>query len=146
MTKIFIPDFLHHTGNSLYIYLLQKGASEFEITIPKEKIEGKDDDYDILSEYLSAAYAGQCLSQAAVRFSYYVPCPKKMDPFYFRVNIQDMDKFSDTLYFVLTGYMKYCDDITFFDDTGAFMTNAYDEEYECNTMGLLHIANRFLIA
>ena len=147
MTKISIPNFLTHTPQSLYIHLLRQNDTEFEIIIPREKLAGIDENNDILFEYLLAAYAGQLLSQVATSFAYYVPCPKRNDSIYFRVIVPDLEKFTDTLYLIIQGFNYSSDDdlnSDFSVDASYFLSNAYDEDYECNTWGLLHIASQYL--
>ena len=144
MTKININKFSNYNSKSLYEYLFLQREKVFEITIPRKAI--KKDSYDIFSEYLSAAYAGQRLSEIADSFAYYVPDVNSNRPFIFEVTIPEIGKMAEILYLIIqtingtTGSERF---LSFHSLAADFLTNASNNWIECHTWGLLQIANRF---
>ena len=103
MLKINISDFSNYDSKDVYEFLFLQNETEFEITIPKRSIAHNDENYEVFVEYLSAAYAGQCLSEIARSFAYYVPCVFNLNPFLFQVTITEMEKLADILYLIIQG-------------------------------------------
>lgn len=147
MLKININEFQDYDTKSMYEYLLVQNDTEFEIIIPREAVEGIDDQYILAVDFIGAAYAGQLLSEISSCFAYYTPCPNKAKPFLFQAIITDMGKLVDTLYYISQGFNDPDGDETFLDfqvKSAEFLNNAFEEKVECKTWGLLHIANKFL--
>jgi hypothetical protein len=147
MIKININEFTSYDCKSIYEYLLLQNETEFEIIIPREFVEGISNQYELVTEFLSAAYAGQLLSKITSCFAYYTPCPNKTAPFLFQVVITDIEKFADTLHVIIQGFND-CDGGEFFlhfhTNAADFLNNSFEEKVDCKTWGLLHIANKFL--
>lgn len=147
MTKINISDFSNYDNKDIYEFLFLQNETEFEITIPKRSIAHDDENYEVFVEYLSAAYAGQRLSEIAGSFAYYVPCTFNLNAFLFEVTITEMEKLADILYLIVQGMHDTTGNepfLTFHGLAADFLNDAYDNKVECNTWGLLHIANNFL--
>jgi len=147
MLKINIREFRDYDSKNLYEYLLVQNEKEFEIIIPREAVEGIDDYFILAIDFIGAAYAGQLLSEISSCFAYYTPCPNKTKPFLFQAIVTDMGKLADTLYYISQGFNDPDggDPFLKFQVKAAdFLNNAFDEKVECNTWGLLHIANKFL--
>ena len=87
MLKININEFQDYDSKSMYEYLLVQNDTEFEIIIPREAVEGIDDQYILAVDFIGAAYAGQLLSEISNCFAYYTPCPNKTKPFCFRQSL-----------------------------------------------------------
>ena len=147
MTKININKFSDYDSKTLYEFLFQKRETVFEITIPRQVVTGETDNYDVFTEFLSAAYAGQRLSEIADSFAYYVPCVNSQRPFLFEVTITEMGKMAEILYLIIktingtTGSESF---LSFHSLAADFLTNAVNDKLECYTWGLLYIANRYL--
>lgn len=147
MIKININEFKNYESKSIYAFLLLQNETEFEIIIPREAVEGINDQYELVIEFLSAAYAGQLLSMTANCFAYYTPCSNKTMPFYFQAVVTDMEKLADILYYIIQGFNNPDRGETFFDfhtKAAEFLNDAYEEKIDCSTWGLVHIANSFL--
>lgn len=147
MIKVNISDFSDYDNKGIYEFLFLQNETEFEITIPKRSIAHNDENYEVFVEYLSAAYAGQRLSEIAGSFAYYVPCSFNLKPFLFEVTITEMEQLTDILYLLVQGLHDTRANesfLTFHGLAADFLNNAYDNKVECNTWGLLHIANHFL--
>jgi len=145
MIKININELSNFDSTALYEFLFLKRESVFEITIPRETI--KSDNYDVFNEFLSAAYAGQRLSEIADSFAYYVPYVNSKQPFLFEVTITEMGKMAEILFLIIktingtTGSESF---LSFHSLAADFLTNAIHDKIECYTWGLLYIANRYL--
>ena len=145
MTKININKFSSYDSKALYEFLFLQKEKVFEITIPRETI--KNDNYDVFTEFLSAAYAGQRLSEIADSFAYYVPNVNSKLPFLFEITITDIGRMSEVLYLIIktmngsTGSESF---LSFHSLAADFLTNATNDKIECYTWGLLYIANRYL--
>lgn len=147
MVKININEFQHYDSKSMYEYLLVQNDTEFEIIIPREAIEGIDDQYMLAIEFIGAAYAGQLLSEISSCFAYYTPCPNKAKPFLFQAIVTDMGKLADMLFYISHSFNDPDGGEPFLDfqiKSADFLNNAFDENIQCKTWGLLHIANNFL--
>lgn len=147
MVKLNINEFKAYDSKAIYEFLLLQNETEFEILIPREAVQGINDKYELLTEFLSAAYAGQVLSEIATCFAYHVPYPNKAVPFCFQVVIMETEKFSDALYFIMQGFndLDGSDDfVNFHIKSADFLNDAYENKIECSTWGLMHIANNFL--
>lgn len=120
MIKINISEFKNYQSKNIYAFLLLQNEMEFEIIIPREAVNGINDHYELVMEFLSAAYAGQLLNVIANCFAYCTPSPNKLMPFYFQVTITDIEKFADTLYYIIQGFNDPDGGETFLD----FHTNA----------------------
>jgi len=147
MLKINITEFQDYDAKSMYEYLLVQNDTEFEIIIPREAVEGTDDQYVLATEFIGAAYAGQLLSEISSCFAYYTPCPNKAKPFLYQTIINDMGKLADALYYISLGFNDPgCIEpfLDFHVKSAEFLNDAFDEKVECKTWGLLHIANNFL--
>lgn len=147
MTRINIHEFSNYDSNAIYEFLFLQNETVFEIIIPREAVAGNCGSYDIVIEYLSAAYAGQRLSEIADRFAYYVPSVHDTRSFIFEVTITDIEKYTDILYLIIQGFNYITGDepfLTFQGLAADFLNDAFDEKVECNTWGLLHIANQYL--
>lgn len=146
--KINTVEFSPFDSKALYVVLLQQNNKEFEIMIPRQFVaKKKDNDMEIITEYMAAAYAGQLLAQAGNNFGYQVPCPKSNKPFMFHLTISEVDVFADTLYAVIQGTNFHANEIGFvnFQVLASQLLNyVYQEDYECHTSGLLHIAQKML--
>jgi len=144
MTKININKFNNYDSKDIYEFLFLQRETIFQITIPREI---GNDDYDTFTEYLSAAYAGQRLSEIADSFAYYVPCVNSNRPFLFDVTISEMGKMAEILYLVIqtingaTGSKTF---LSFHSLAADFLTNVLSDKIECNTWGLLSIAKLYL--
>lgn len=147
MTRINIAEFGNYDSKAIYEFLFLQSETVFEIIIPRTAVAGNCESYDIVHEYLAAAYAGQRLSEIASSFAYYVPCVSNNRSVLFEVTITDMEKFTDILFLIIQGFdHKTCGDafLTFHGLAADFLNDAFEEKIECNTWGLLHIANSFL--
>lgn len=147
MLKININDLSNYNSEDVYEFLFLQNETEFEITIPKRIIARNDENYEVFVEYLSAAYAGQRLSEIAVSFAYYVPSVFNLNPFLFQVIITEMEKLADLLYLIIQGTQNTSGNkpfLTFHGLAADFLNDAYDCKLKCNTWGLLHIANQYL--
>ncbi len=100
MVKININEFQHYDSKNMYEYLLVQNDTEFEIIIPREAVEGIDDQYMLAIEFIGAAYAGQLLSDISSCFAYYTPSPNKAKPFLFQAIVTNMGKLADTLFYI----------------------------------------------
>lgn len=139
--------FSDYDSNDIYEFLFLQGETEFEITIPRNGLKGKCDSYYVFEEFLSAAYAGQRLSEIAESFAYYVPCVHNKCPFLFEVTITEMGKLAEALYIITHSINKKipCETfLTFHSLAADFLTNVINDKAECNTLGLLWIANQYL--
>jgi len=113
--------------------------------IPRETI--KNDNYDVFTEFLSAAYAGQRLSEIADSFAYFVPNVNSKQPFLFEVAIGDMSKMTEILYLIIktiNGTNSNESFLSFHSLAADFLSNAINDKIDCYTWGLLYIANRYL--
>jgi hypothetical protein len=147
MIKININEFKSYDSKSIYEFLLLQNETEFEIIIPREAVEGINDQYELVTEFLSAAYAGHLLNAIATCFAYYTPCPNKTAPFYFQGVIADMEKLTDTLYCIIQGFNDPDGGDVFLNfhvSATDFLNDVYEEKIQCSTWGLVHIANNFL--
>ena len=148
MTKINILEFAEYDSKAIYEFLFLQNETEFEIIIPRENSAGDHEDVLAMIDYLNAAYAGQLLSKIASHFAYYVPCPLNKAPFFFQLLISNIEIFADTLHIIIQGFNIHAEDDDLFmiyqDKAATFLNEAYDEDYECNTWGLLYIANKLL--
>lgn len=147
MLKININEFQDYDSKNLYEYLLVQNETEFEIIIPREAVEGIDDNYMLAIEFIGAAYAGQLLSEISSCFAYYTPCPNKAKPFLFQAIVSDIEKMADTLNYVSQGFNDPDGGEPFLDfqvKAADFLNDAFEEKLECKTWGQLHIANKFL--
>ena len=145
MTKFNIRKFSSYDSKTLYEFLFLQKEKAFEITIPREAI--KNDNYDVFTEFLSAAYAGQRLSEIADSFAYYVPCVNSKQPFLFQATITERGKMAEILYLLISIFNGPAGSESFlaFHSLAAdFLTNATNNKIECYTWGLLYIANRYL--
>ena len=142
-----ITDLNQYNYKSLYEYLLLQRETEFQILIPRTAITGDSDNYDVFEEYLTAAYAGQRLSEIAKCFAYYVPCLHSKQPFLFEATITDIGKLTEALYIIVHSVNKNMPSeifLAFHSLAADFLTNVFSDRAECNTWGLLHIANHYL--
>ncbi len=147
MTRINIAEFGNYDNKAIYEFLFLQSETVFEIIIPRAAIAGNCDNYDIVHEYLAAAYAGQRLAEIASSFAYYVPCVYNSRSVLFEVTITDMEKFTDILYLIVQGfdYTAYENAfLTFHGLAADFLNDAFEEKIECKTWGLLYIANQYL--
>lgn len=147
MTKININDLKNYDSKTLYEFLFLKRETVFEITIPRKTITVETDNYDVFTEFLSAAFAGQRLCEIADSFAYYVPCVNSKQPFLFEVTINEMGKMAEIFYLIIsivngpTGGESF---LSFHSLAADFLTNAINDKIECYTWGLLYIADRYL--
>ncbi len=147
MLKININELNRYDSTTLYEFLFLQRETAFEITIPKKTIAGISDNYDVFEEFLSAAYAGQRLSEIAKSFAYYVPSVNSKMPFLFEVTITEMGKMAEALYIIIhsvTDKMPCEIFLSFHSLAADFLTNVFNDKAECNTWGLLWIANQYL--
>ena len=142
-----ISEFFQSDCKAIYLFLLQQKAKEFEIIMPREYMANRDDDIEIMTEYLAAAYTGQLLAQISENFGYQVSCPKTIKPFVFHLTVLDLERFADILFSVIQGNNCHGNELGYVDfqvEASQFLIHAYDEDYECHTWGLLHIAQKML--
>ena len=147
MTKINIADFLDYNNKAVYEFLFPQGETQFEIIIPREFIGGKDDNYCIATDYITAAYAGQRLAQVTDTFAYFAPSEFTKKPFQFEITTIDMETLADTLYFIIHGlnFRDTRETFTTFQGLAADLLNdAFDDKIKCHTWGLIHIASHYL--
>lgn len=147
MTKININDFKNYDSKALYELLFLKRETVFEITIPRKEVTAKTDNYDVFTEFLSAAYVGQRLCEIADSFAYFVPCVNCKQPFLFEVTITEMGKMAEILYLIISivnGPAGSENFLSFHSLAADFLTNAVNYKIECYTWGLLYIADRYL--
>jgi len=147
MLKINITEFNQYDSKAIYEFLFLKSETEFEITIPKKTVAGTCDSYDVFEEFLSAAYAGQRLSEIAESFAYYVPSVYCNRPFVFEATITEMGKLAEVLYIMVHSINEKipCETfLTFHSLAADYLTNVFNDKTECNTRGLLSIANQYL--
>ena len=147
MLKININEFNRYDSKSLYEFLFLQNETLFQITIPRKVIAGTCENYDVFEEYLLAAYAGQCISEIAESFAYYVPSVSGKKPFLFEVTITEMGKMAEALYNIIHSVNDKTPGeifLAFHSLAADFLTNAINGRIECSTWGLLHIANHFL--
>jgi len=147
MLKININEFNRYDSKTLYEFLFLKRETVFQITIPRKAVAGTCENYDVFQEYLSAAYAGQRLSEIAESFAYYVPSVSGKKPFLFEVTITEMGKMAEALYIIIHSVNDRIPNeifLTFHSLAADFLTNVFNDKIECNSWGLLWIANRYL--
>ncbi len=147
MLKININEFNHYDSKAIYEFLFLQRETVFEIIIPKETVAGTSDNYDVFEEYLSAAYAGQRLSEIADNFAYYVPSVYSKKPFLYEVTITEMGKMAEALYIIIPSINDKVPSEIFLplhSLAADFLTNVFNDKIKCNTWGLLHIANYYL--
>lgn len=147
MIKINISEFQNYECKGIYEFLSLQVDNELEITIPRKAVERISNNYELVDEYLSAAYAGQIISEIATSFAYYTPCPGKTSPFYFQAVISDIEKLAEALYMIIQGFYDPEGEevfLAFHGNAADFLNDAYDNRINCCTWGLLHIANSFL--
>lgn len=147
MTRINIAEFSNYDSKAIYEFLFLQNETVFEIIIPRVAVAGNCESYNIVHEYLAAAYAGQRLSEIASSFAYYVPCVYNSRSVLFEVTIADMEKLTDILYLIIQGFdHTTCGDtfLTFHGQAADFLNDAFEGKIECKTWGLLHIANCYL--
>lgn len=147
MLKININEFNRYDSKALYEFLFLQNETVFQITIPRKVIAGTCENYDVFEEYLSAAYAGQCLSDIAESFAYYVPSVSGKKPFLFEVAITEMGKMAEALYSIIHSVNDKIPGeafLTFHSLAADFRTNVFNNSFKCNTWGLLHIGSRYL--
>ena len=147
MLKININELNRYDCKDIYEFLFLKSETVFEITIPRKAAIDKADNYDIFVEYLSAAYAGQQLSEISESFAYYVPAVYCDRPFSFEVTITEMGKMAESLYLIIYSINEEIPSepfLTFHSLAADFLTNASSSKIKCNTWGLLYIAKHFL--
>jgi len=147
MITINLHEFQDFDNKSIYEYLLHQQDTVFKISVFRDAIAKKDDDYDVFNEYLMAAYFGHCIADIADSFAYYVPEPATRNPFWFKATITDMEKLADYIYQLIQG-MSDDDNETFINfhtSCADFLDQSFYEEIDCNTFGLLYIANRYLV-
>ena len=147
MLKININELNRYDSKTLYEFLFVQRETVFQITIPRKAVAGTCVNYDVFEEYLSAAYAGQRLSEIAESFAYFVPCVQSKCPFLFEVTITEMGKMAEALYIIIHSVTDKipCEIFLSFHSLAAdFLTNVFNDKAECNTWGLLWIANQYL--
>ncbi|MCC7515216.1 MAG: hypothetical protein IT212_11055 [Bacteroidia bacterium] len=147
MPKININEFQDYNSKNMYDYLLVQNDTEFEIIIPREAVERIDDQYMLAIEFIGAAYAGQLLSEISSCFAYYTPCLNKAKPFLFQAIVTDIGKLADILIYISQGFNDPDAGEPFSDfhiKSAEFLNDAFEENVQCKTWGLLHIANNFL--
>ena len=148
MIKITPSKFTSFTLKDIYKFLLLQKETVYKITIPRQAILVKPDKDAPAILYLSAAFVGQLLSKIATSFAYNVPCPTRKTSFYFLVTIPDKEKFAETLYLIVQCFNSKSNDIDLFvnfqDLAHKFHSVSYENDINCNTWGLLHIANQYL--
>lgn len=147
MLKINITEFNQYDSKALYEFLFLQNEIVFQITIPRKVIAGKIENYDVFEEFLSAAYAGQRLSEIAKSFAYYVPAVYNKQPFLFEVTITEMGKMAEALHLIIHSINDKDPGeayLTFHSLAADFLTIASNNEVKCHTWGLLHIAKHFL--
>ena len=147
MIKINTTDFRDYSSKAVYEFLFLQGETEFEITIPREFATDEHENYCIFTDYINASYSGQCLALIADTFAYFVPSEFTKKPFQFEIKVTDMEKFADTLHFIIQGN-NFRDTrepfLTFQNLAFQFLIDAFEDKVECHTWGLLHIANLYL--
>lgn len=147
MLKININEFYNYDSKAIYEFLFLQSETEFEITIPRNAGIGKADNYHIFVEYLTAAYAGQRLYEIAESFAYYVPSLHGKCPFLFEVSLTELGRMAETLYLIIHSINDKIPTetfLTFHSLAADFLTNVFNDKIECNTWGLLWIANQYL--
>jgi len=147
MLKININEFNRYDSKEIYEFLFLKSETVFELTIPRKATIGKADNYDIFVEYLSAAYAGQRLSEIAESFAYHVPSVSSNRPFLLEVTITEMGKMAEILHLIIHSINDATPNetfLTFHSLAADFLTNVLNNKIECNTWGLLHISRQYL--
>lgn len=147
MISINITQFFTYTNPQLYVFLLKENQSNWRIIIPRSDYEEEPDQLQVMIDFLNAAYAGQLLAEAAANFGYYVPGPATTNSFSFELTITDTENFTDVLHDIIQAYDYDGHEERFIDyqvEASQFMNYTYDEDYECHTWGLLHIANKLL--
>lgn len=147
MLKINITQFNHYDSKAIYEFLFLQCETVFQITIPKKAAVCTRGNYDVFEEYLSAAYAGQRLSDIADSFAYYVPSVSDKQPFLFEVTITEMGKLAEALYIITHSINEkiHCKPfLTFHSLAADFLTNVINDKTECNTRGLFYIAHKYL--
>lgn len=147
MLKININEFNRYDSKTLYEFLFLQRETVFQITIPRKAVASACVNYDVFEEYLSAAYAGQRLSDIAESFAYYVPCVHSKCPFLFEVTITEMGKMTEALFLIIHSIndKSPCETfLTFHSLAADYLTNAFRNRIKCNTWGLLQIANQYL--
>ena len=110
MKKICIDDYRHLEREDIYDYISENETC-FEITIKRNAFRRippmtEQDKEHICYDFNKAAYAGQKLFEISTGFNYWVPPACSRMPFKFRIEINDMKAFVDTLYYIICGYFK----------------------------------------
>jgi len=145
MNSINIHDLKNYNAKLIAEYLQQQSRNAFQIIIPKDRIDPDDINFSIFWQYHMAAYAGQKLYNVSESFAYTVPCPQSKNNFHFEIQVADIKRLSTALAFIICGY--YDNDKTilrFNEEAATFLSDSFEAKTECNTWGLLHIANEYL--
>jgi hypothetical protein len=145
MTTINIHDLKNYNAKLTLEYLQQQNDKAFEIVIPRDQYDDEDLNFSIFWQYYTAAYAGQELYNVSTSFAYYVPCPKKQNPFRFEIEVPDIERLAPALAYIITGYNTNNDSmIRFNQEAAVYFSEAFEGKIDSDTWGLLYIANQYL--
>lgn len=145
MHTINLSEFRDYNSKDLYEYLMLQNETGFKILFSKETVKDVNDNFDVFWEYHLAAFIGQKLFEIAEVFAYYVPSIYKKQSFFFDITIKDLEKLSDTLFFLIAGLHETDFDATiqFHEEATKLFTEAFEnEELLVACWGLIEIANR----
>jgi hypothetical protein len=140
-------EFSGYCPETFFDFLQFQNQKHFEIRLAKSVVAFKDDPMDVFWEYHLAAYAGHRLSEVVESFAYYVPSVYKKDAYRFDVQVKKLQTFSDMLFDIILAYHQYGSEeqiYSFQVAASEFFINAYANEVEPSTWGMLSIANQFL--
>ncbi|MEO6547948.1 MAG: hypothetical protein ABIN94_08100, partial [Ferruginibacter sp.] len=142
-----LSEFYHYELAQLLQFIKLQDETEYNITLPKKTVAGKDCNFNVFWEYYHAAFVGQELSEISTHFTYTVPCVKMAQSFSFQVTVHDEISLAVTLYFLANGlYAKK--DAALGDKYDAAAALLLEESFngKKNTAcwGLIWLANLYL--
>ena len=147
MTTIHLSEFTDYTDEHLFDFIKMHDDIDFEIVFPKTYNPTDDESFMIFWEFHIMAFIGQCLSEIASQFSYFVPDPKSNKPFQFFLTSAEHEKLASILTEVsvlLNNTSGVYNAVEFQYASTNFFSNAFDNKIEAATWGLLTTANSFL--
>ena len=152
MITIIIEDLQNMEFKEVYQYLMLANETSFEIHIQREAAWNTPEEPDMhdwsnLFAYYRAAYAGQKLYEISSHFNYWVPSVETVSPFRFEIEITDIEKFADVLYYIVVGLFNLESqewEESFENQATIFHGAAWEFEIDVACWGLVYIAGDYL--
>ncbi|MCW3092193.1 MAG: hypothetical protein JWP81_3262 [Ferruginibacter sp.] len=147
MLQINLSEFYHYELPQLLEFIQVHNETEYNITLPKKTVAGRDCNFNVFWEYYHAAFVGQELWQISTYFTYTVPCIKKAQSFSFQVTVYDQISLAVTLYFLVNGlYVKNDPALGDKYDAAAalLLEESFNGKKSTACWGLIWLANLFL--